>query len=627
MSIKGETDHCRHRLMKYCRGQGVDLGCGNTRIKMDAIGIDLNNPNADMKADARVLSQFPDEHFDYVFSSHLLEELQNTEATLKEWLRILKPDGYMVLYQADKALYYPLGHPNCNPTHKHHFSWQDLWAVFEHIGGVKLVHHGAHPENREWSFELVVRKDGPLSEERAKHGQGISILVPTLNRPDSVETFAKAVDETTDDPSNVEIVYGVHEDDNASIERIPHVDSQTKISVRHEIIDRFHDGKPHLSFLWNQIFDKAKYPIVGYFGDDVIFKTPGWDKEVRQEMKDRSVMVLCNDVHVQKGKQATLFFTHRTFHEKVGYYLSMNFRRWFADTMWDMVYKGSGRLHYREDIITEHLHPDKFPERVDDTYKNMDHFKEDDRRVWNQEGSRQEAIRCSDILKNMNDNKWVISFSLWGSDPKYLIGAVENAKLQRKFYPGWICRFYVDETVPQETLNELISLGAEIVKEEIADGYKGLFWRFQPAFDPNVERFIVRDCDSRLNEREAIAVTEWVNSSTGFHTMRDHKGHDITILGAMWGAKRGAIPDFKNLQEEFLKKLDSEQVMKRDRFFYTDQTFLNNIIWPKVKDNCLIHDDAKRFDQNERPFAVKLPEGQFVGQQWGADNKPLTAPI
>lgn len=627
MNARGETDHCRHRLMKYCRGQGVDLGCGNTRIKTDAIGIDLTNPNADMKADARVLKQFPDNHFDYVFSSHLLEELANTEATLKEWIRILKPGGYMILYQAEKTLYYPIGHHLCNPSHKHHFCWEELWAVFESIGGVKLIHHGLHPETQEWSFELVVQKNNPAKEEEQPEGQGISILVPTLNRPNSIEKFSKSVDGVTADPRNVEIVFGVHSNDRESIEKILHVDSQTKISVRCEIIDRYPDGKPHLSFLWNQIYDRAKYPIVGYFGDDVIFKTPGWDQEIRKEMEDHSKMVMCNDVHVQRGKQATLFFTHKTVHERIGYYLSMDYRRWFADTMLGKIYADAGKRVYREDIITEHLHPDVFPDRVDETYKKMDNFKEEDRRIWNQNSTRDEIDRCSSIIRGIEKNKWIISFSLWGSEPSYLLGAVENVKLQRKHYPGWTCRFYVDDTVPANTINELKSMGAEICHEEITDGYRGLFWRFKPAFDENVERFIVRDCDSRLNQREAIAVTEWINSGTNFHTMRDHKGHDITVLGAMWGAKRGFLPEFENLQNEFLDNLNSEQVMKRERFFYTDQKFLNDIIWPRVKDNCLVHDDSARFTGNERPFAVKLPDGQFVGQQWGADNKPLPAPV
>jgi predicted SAM-dependent methyltransferase len=144
--------------MKYCKGQGLDLGCGRSKIRVDAIGIDLYSPLADMNCDARLLEQYPSEHFDYVFSSHLLEEIENTEGTLREWLRVLKVGGNLVLYQADKDLYFPLGDPQCNRSHKHHFCWESLWEIIKGLGGVELVHHGKYPESKEWSFELVIKK-------------------------------------------------------------------------------------------------------------------------------------------------------------------------------------------------------------------------------------------------------------------------------------------------------------------------------------------------------------------------------------------------------------------------------------------------------------------------------------
>ncbi|CAM9970164.1 unnamed protein product, partial [Discosporangium mesarthrocarpum] len=37
--------------------------------------------------------------------------------------------------------------------------------------------------------------------------------------------------------------------------------------------------------------------------------------------------------------------------------------------------------------------------------------------------------------------------------------------------------------------------------EIVAVPTPGMFWRFLPADDPTVDRFIVRDVDSRLNAR------------------------------------------------------------------------------------------------------------------------------
>lgn len=157
---QGEADHCRNRLIKYCVGQGLDLGCGNVKIKSEAIGIDLiNTPASDMRADARLMPFYPDNFFDYIFSSHLLEEIEDTQATLQEWLRIIKPGGFLALYQADREYYHPIGTPQCNPRHRHHFLWEDLWGVLR--TKTILIHSARYsPENggKEWSFELVVQK-------------------------------------------------------------------------------------------------------------------------------------------------------------------------------------------------------------------------------------------------------------------------------------------------------------------------------------------------------------------------------------------------------------------------------------------------------------------------------------
>ena len=39
--------------------------------------------------------------------------------------------------------------------------------------------------------------------------------------------------------------------------------------------------------------------------------------------------------------------------------------------------------------------------------------------------------------------------------------------------------------------------------------------------DPTVTKFIARDLDSRLSQREKDAVSDWENSSFPFHGMRD----------------------------------------------------------------------------------------------------------
>ena len=134
--------------------------------------------------------------------------------------------------------------------------------------------------------------------------------------------------------------------------------------------------------------------------------------------------------------------------------------------------------------------------------------------------------------------KKIISFSLWGDDPKYTIGAIENIKLCNEIYPNWTCRFYIGnipsniyKIIENEENVEIINMG------ESGD-WTSMFWRFYPASEPDVDIFIVRDTDSRLSMREKYAVDEWISSNKGLHIMRDHPYHNSLIMGGMWGMKK-----------------------------------------------------------------------------------------
>ena len=149
-------------------------------------------------------------------------------------------------------------------------------------------------------------------------------------------------------------------------------------------------------------------------------------------------------------------------------------------------------------------------------------------------------------------NKKIISFSLWGDNPKYCVGAIKNAELQKKIYPNWICRFYVHVDVPEKYTSKLKSIeNTEVIIEHRKPDWTGMFWRFEAISEDDVSVMISRDCDSRLNEREAEAVSEFMNSDKLFHIMRDHPWHKFNVLGGMFGIKKGLLDNMKDLCASF----------------------------------------------------------------------------
>jgi len=57
----------------------------------------------------------------------------------------------------------------------------------------------------------------------------------------------------------------------------------------------------------------------------------------------------------------------------------------------------------------------------------------------------------------------VISYSLYGSNPRYTDGAISNAKLMKEIYPGWDMRVYYDNSVPMEIIEQMKELQVQLV--------------------------------------------------------------------------------------------------------------------------------------------------------------------
>ena len=105
-------------------------------------------------------------------------------------------------------------------------------------------------------------------------------------------------------------------------------------------------------------------------------------------------------------------------------------------------------------------------------------------------------------------------------------------------------------------------LQAELVQLDRARTfYDGLFWRFLPAADPSVDRFLIQDIDSVVNVKERISVDQWLASDKYFHVMRDYWNHTELILAGMWGGVGGLLPPLVWLLESFeIKTLPTKTI-------------------------------------------------------------------
>ncbi len=179
----------------------------------------------------------------------------------------------------------------------------------------------------------------------------ISLLLPTRNRPQNLRRLMQSLCETTD-RDLPEIIAYLDDDDTLSPPVCEDLEIDTVVSPR---------GTVKLSDMWNKCYAAAdpESEIFMLAGDDMVFKTYGWDNQVVrafEAFEDRLVLVHGDDLYFG-CMLGTHCFVHRRWIETVGYFTPPYFSAEFADTWVNHVAEFIGRRIFLP-FIVEHLHPE-----------------------------------------------------------------------------------------------------------------------------------------------------------------------------------------------------------------------------------------------------------------------------
>jgi hypothetical protein len=205
--------------------------------------------------------------------------------------------------------------------------------------------------------------------------------------------------------------------------------------------------------------------------------------------------------------------------------------------------------------------------------------------------------------------KKIIAISVWGDDPRYIVGANRQYELAKEFYPDWKFRIYTDDRNKFTHLTD-----AQII--QVVDGSYGMYWRFGAMFEDQNNIVLVRDSDSRITPREVRAVNEWLESDKTFHTFRDHDAHfEFPIIGCAFGYKG----KFSNMEHNRMLEYRS-----RLNYYVGDQIYLRDVIYPLVKDSMMVHTMTEDWFGETRKKLVNPYD--FCGNGYDENDMPLYPP-
>jgi hypothetical protein len=187
----------------------------------------------------------------------------------------------------------------------------------------------------------------------------ISLLVPSRERLNLKLTLISSIITTVDDINNVELIFGIDEDD-------PTRDIVYKIANAIpfvKIIDIKNDNKfIGINKIWNLLYPHAEGDILGYIGDDMIFETAGWDAKIIDEFtgsklpEDKIKLVHCYDGYRDRDEICVNAFVHTKYTEVIGYLCREEFLINWSDQWLYQTFKAFNRVTWRSDIHIQHNH-------------------------------------------------------------------------------------------------------------------------------------------------------------------------------------------------------------------------------------------------------------------------------
>jgi SAM-dependent methyltransferase len=127
--------------LQFCKGRGLDVGAGKWPLP-GAVPIDRDRGERAV--------ELPAGHWDYIFSSHCLEHLENPVEAIEHWKTRLRIGGVLFLYlpHEDMTYWRP---QNCR-KHLHLFRPKDVAEMMTDLGFVDVIHG---ERDLAWSFAVV----------------------------------------------------------------------------------------------------------------------------------------------------------------------------------------------------------------------------------------------------------------------------------------------------------------------------------------------------------------------------------------------------------------------------------------------------------------------------------------
>lgn len=189
----------------------------------------------------------------------------------------------------------------------------------------------------------------------------IAVLVPSRGRPDRAALMAQSVIETSG--GRVSIVLIVDADDPELEAYRAGLPKGAALVVLPERVGYTASLNAVAGDVWDD------FDVLGAFGDDVLFRSFGWDQRVAETLAEPSIAYGDDLIHGRNHPSAV--FMSSAIAKALGWLALPATTHQWADDGWKRLGQELGVLRYMSDVVVEHLHPAVHKAEWDATYESV----------------------------------------------------------------------------------------------------------------------------------------------------------------------------------------------------------------------------------------------------------------
>jgi hypothetical protein len=180
----------------------------------------------------------------------------------------------------------------------------------------------------------------------------ITILVPSRGRPARMRDMAQSALDTAARPDQVRVLALTDPDDSGYGRDAIVLPQRVGYSA---------------SLNWAAAFHADD--ILGAYGDDVLFRTQGWDERTRDTL-NRPGIAFGEDL-IHNDQHPTAIFMSPEVRRALGWLALPCCRHQYVDDGWKALGKAAGILRYMPGVVFEHMHPTVEKAEWDATYHEV----------------------------------------------------------------------------------------------------------------------------------------------------------------------------------------------------------------------------------------------------------------